>query len=285
MNYKITSLEGSGKDIIRRVMLASESQLLIPPKLEGLDVTIPDPPRDGKYIGLFSSGTTSNPKCIWNRFDRLELNAQRSARAFEIESDDSLLMMALPWHVAGFSWMLTAEQLGSDFFFVTTQKGGEGSWIKALRDVQPDYLLTVPAVLRALYDEDWFVPNVVYGGYPIKFEEYKRLSPHCSFMHQGYGQTEAGGLISSYKRKSTLLPSGMENFCNGKAIEGVEMTCIGSREKPEPILITSETAYTQNIYNSGDVGFKDEEGNIYVVGRTNDLPGGREAGRKELLGN
>ncbi len=285
MSYEITSLEGSGKGIIRRVMAASESQLLIPPKLEGLKLTIPDPPKDGKYIGLFSSGTTSNPTCIWNRFDRLELNAQRSARAFEIESDNSLLMMALPWHVAGFSWMLMAEQSGSDYFFVTTQKGEEDSWIKAVRDVQPDYLLTVPAVLRALYDEDWFVPNVVYGGYPIKFEEYKRLSPHCSFMHQGYGQTEAGGLISSHKRRSTVLPFEMENFCNGKAIDGVEVTCIGTREKSEPILITSDTAYTQKTYNSGDVGFKDEEGNIYVVGRTNDLSDGGEADRKELLGN
>lgn len=268
MNYEITSLEGSGKNIIQRVLNASASQLLIPPKLEGVELTIPEPPGDGKYVGLFSSGTTNDPKCIWNRFENLKKNAEYSARAFEIESQHVLLMMAMPWHVAGFSWMLMAEHLDCDYFFVTTQKGEHDLWLKTVQDIGPDYLLTVPAVLRAMYDEDWFVPNVVYGGYPIKFEEYEKLSPHCSFMHQGYGQTEAGGLIASYKRRSTTLPFDMENFCCGHPIEGVSLFCKGTKEHPEPILIASETAFKSKEYNSGDVGFKDDKGNIYVVGRS-----------------
>ncbi len=285
MNYEITSLEGSGKEIIQRVINARDSQLLIPPKLRDQELTIPEVPNDGKYIGLFSSGTTSQPTCIWNRFDHLELNAVRSAAAFEIKPRDVLLMMALPWHVAGFSWMLMAEYLDSDYFFITTQKGEHNFWLKTVQDIQPDYLLTVPAVLKSLYGEDWFVENVAYGGYPILLEDYKQLSPHCSYMYQGYGQTEAGGLISSYKRRSTVLPFEMENFCNGIPIEGVELTCIGTKESPEPILITSETAFTTETYHSGDVGFKDEKGNIYVVGRSTDLANNREPRKKELLDN
>lgn len=192
-------------------------------------------------------------------------------------------MMALPWHVAGFSWMLMAEQLDCDYFFVTTKKGKHNFWIKTVQDIQPDYLLTVPAVLRALYGEDWFVPNVTYGGYSIQFEEYKKLSTHCSTMYQGYGQAEAGGLISSYKRRSTLLPSGMENLCNGNVIDGVKISCNGTHKKPEPILITSDTAYTQKTYHSGDMGFKDEEGNIYVVGRSAETENNTPANKKELL--
>lgn len=285
MNYEITSLERSGKDIIRRVINASSSQLLIPPKLEGLELTISEPPRTGKYIGLFSSGTTSTPTCIWNKFEHLEKNAKYSAKAFEIKSSDLLLMMALPWHVAGFSWMLMAEQLDCDYFFITTKKGEHDFWLKTVQDIQPDYLLTVPAVLQALYDEDWFVPNVAYGGYPMRFEDYEKLAPHCSFMYQGYGQTEAGGLISSYKRRSTVLPFEMENFCNGQPIQGVELTCTGTREKPEPILITSDTAFKSETYHSGDVGFKDEQGNIYIVGRSADLKDKRQSTMKELLDN
>ena len=268
MSYEITSLEGSGKDIIRRVMNASTSQLLIPPKLEGIELVIPEPPSDDKYIGLFSSGTTSSPTCIWNSFENLQKNAKYSANAFEIESHHVLLMMAMPWHVAGFSWMLMAELIDCDYFFITTKKGEHDLWIKTVQDIEPDYLLTVPAVLRALYDEEWFVTNVVYGGYPIKFEDYSKLSPHCLNMFQGYGQTEAGGLISAYKRRSTTLPFEMENFCCGNPIEGVSLLCEGTREHPEPILITSETAFKSEQYDSGDVGFKDDKGNIYVVGRS-----------------
>ena len=52
-------------------------------------------------VGIFSSGTTSTPKCIWNRVDRLVKNGQYSAEAFEVKVSDTLLLMALPWHVAG----------------------------------------------------------------------------------------------------------------------------------------------------------------------------------------
>lgn len=283
MSYEITSLKGSGKDIIRRVMNASVSQLLIPPKLEGVDLKIPEPPGDSKYVGLFSSGTTNDPHCIWNRFENLKKNAEYSAKSFDIESQHVLLMMAMPWHVAGFSWMLMAELLDCDYFFVTTQKGEHKLWLKTVQDIEPDFLLTVPAVLRALYDEDWFVPNVAYGGYPIKFEEYDKLSPHCSFMYQGYGQTEAGGLIAAYKRRSTTLPFDMENFCSGHSIEGVSLFCDGSKENPKPILIKSETAFTSNQYDSGDVGFKDEKGNIYVVGRSLASEAASQSRKKDLL--
>jgi len=283
MSFEVTSLEGSGKDIIQRVMNAQSSQLLIPPKLKGQSLDINEPPRNGKYIGLFSSGTTSKSKCIWNSFENLKKNAAYSAQAFDIETHHLVLMMAMPWHVAGFSWVLMAEELDCDYFFITTQKGDHDLWLKTVQDIKPDYLLTVPAVLRALYDEDWFACHIAYGGYPIKFEEYSKLSPHCSFMYQGYGQTEAGGLISSYKRSSAIIPFEMENLCQGKAISGVELVCEGSRDTPKPIYIKSETAYKNDFYDSGDVGYKDEEGNIYVIGRSLDLPLKNHSYKKELL--
>ncbi|MEQ9309748.1 MAG: AMP-binding protein [Balneolaceae bacterium] len=283
MAFEITSLNGSAKDIIRRVMHAENSQLLIPPTLEGKELNIEKPPSDGKYIGLFSSGTTSKPTCIWNSFEKLQKNAKYSAKAFEIETHHTLLMMALPWHVAGFSWMLMAENLECEYFFITTKKGEHNLWINTVQDINPDYMLTVPAVLRTLYDEDWFVSNVVYGGYPIKFEEYAKLSPHCSVMYQGYGQTEAGGLISSYKRRSTVLPFDLENLCQGKPISGVKLMCNGSQDAPQPIYIQSKTAFTTDRYDSGDVGFKDKKGNLYVVARslvTNSLD---KSSQKDLL--
>tara|TARA_R110000868_G_scaffold408928_1_gene693241 strand:- start:5968 stop:6825 length:858 start_codon:yes stop_codon:yes gene_type:complete len=285
MTFEITSLKGSGKDIIRRVMKSETSQLLIPPKLTDKALKIDKPPSDGKYIGLFSSGTTSQPICIWNKFERLQKNAKYSATAFEVKPRHLLLMMALPWHVAGFSWMLMAEYLECEYFFITTQKGEHDLWIRTVKDIEPDYLFTVPAVLRALYNEEWFVSNIVFGGYPITFEEYSTLAPYCRLMYQGYGQTEAGGLISSYKRRSTQIPTKLENFCQGKPIQGVELSCNGTKENPQDIFIKSSTAFTQELYNSGDMGFKDRNGNIFVMGRSVDSESSRQADKKELLGD
>lgn len=268
MKYEVCSLEGSGKDIIQRVIGAKPSQLLVPPKLKAVKFEVPTPPSDNKYIGLFSSGTTNSPVCIWNKYENLVENAVRSAKAFEVLSSDRLLMMALPWHVAGFSWMLMAEHLSCEYTFLTTQKGEDAVWRKSVQKVNPDYLFTVPAVLNALYGVEWFAQKIAFGGYPLKFENYKKLAPHCEFMYQGYGQTEAGGLISSYKRRSSAIPFDSENLCQGKPIEGVRLECSGTQSNPAPIYITSETAFTENKYNSGDVGYFDESENIYVAGRS-----------------
>ncbi len=285
MDFETTSLEGSGKDILRRIRNSKKSQLLLPPKLSGMNLDIPAPPEGGKYIGLFSSGTTSTPKCIWNSLENLEENARYSAKAFEVEPQHLVLLMALPWHVAGLSWMLMCEHIECEYFFITTRKGEHDLWIKTVQDISPDYLFTVPAVIRALYDENWFATNVAYGGYPIKFEEYAKLSSHCSFMYQAYGQTEAGGLISCYKRRSTVVPDEMENFCSGKAIEGVQLTCGGTREHPTPIYIYSKTSSFSQTYDTGDVGFTDSEGNIYIVGRSNQAGSAKAPHKKELLGS
>lgn len=270
MNYQITSLEGSAKEIIHRVIYSDSSQLLIPQKYAGVELEIPPVPQDGKYIGLFSSGTISNPKCIWNRYESLELNARLSALAFDVEPRHFLLMLALPWHVAGFTWLLMAEFLDCEYLFITTRKGDHELWLNTIQDTEPDYIFTVPAVLRSLYDEDWYSNNIVYGGYPIRFEEYSHLSPHCRTMYQGYGQTEAGGLISCHKRRSTQIPMQSEHLCHGFPIQGLIIQCDGSPEKPAPIYIKSPTAYTGVSYNTGDVGYLDKYGRIYVCGRAED---------------
>lgn len=273
MLFEYTSLLGSGKEIIQRVMAAEKSQLLVPPVLQGMQLDISNPPDNGKkYIGLFSSGTTGTPTCIWNDMEKLELNARRSGQVFGVGPSDFCLMMAKPWHVAGFSWMLMAEFIDCEYLFVTTYKGEHDFWIKTIQDINPDYLFTVPQVLRALYNETWFADKVVYGGSSINYEEYEQLAPHCRFMYQAYGQTEAGGLISCHKRKSTVIPEADENLCHGKPMTGVILTCEGTKEKPRPIYIQSETAALSHSYDSGDLGYMNSEGDIYLLGR------GREKG-------
>lgn len=283
-NYQVTSLEGSGKEIIQRVIRSDHSQLLVPPAYKDMELIIPEVPADGKYIGLFSSGSTEAPKCIWNRFELLELNARLSALAFDIETRHFLVMMALPWHVAGFSWMLMAEYLDCEYLFITTRKGDHKLWLNTIQDTSPDYLLTVPAVLRTLYDEEWFVSNIAYGGYPIRFEEYAHLSPHCLTMYQGYGQTEAGGLISSHKRRSTQIPVDNEHLCHGKPIQGLILDCAGIPGSPAPIYIKSPTAYTGMSYNTGDLGYFDSQGRIYVLGRNEErVQRSQNSSKKQLL--
>ena len=224
-------------------------------------------PLDTSYVGIFSSGSTGQAKCIWNRLEHLKLNAMRSAKVFEVQSEHFLVFMALPWHVAGLTWAFMAEELKAEYLFVTTRKGQQSLWLQTLQEFRPDYLFTVPSVLKQLYSESWFVPKVVFGGQAISAAEYFALSTHCSLTYQGYGQTEAGGLISVHKRKSTVLLDPGEERCQGFGIEGAHIECEGTPETPQPIWLQSETAHVAQKYATGDIGFMDSHGRIYVLDR------------------
>ncbi|WP_421775445.1 AMP-binding protein [Gracilimonas sp.] len=271
MKFKCTDVSQSARDIVAEVMESPDSQLLIPPKLSGQHPPAEHPDSDEKHIGLFSSGTTGSPKEIWNRYENLVKNARYSAQAFGVKPEHRLLMMAAPWHVAGLSWAIMAEELGCEYRFIKTKKGEDDKWLKSVQEFKPDFLLTVPAVLRAMYGEEWFVPHIVFGGYSVDEGELQKLNPHSDFTIQGYGQTEAGGLIAAHKRKNTDPVGPYEHLCSGKPLAGVNLTCEGSPDNPAPIYIQSETAYTQKKYNSRDVGFMDLQGRVYVLGRADKI--------------
>lgn len=41
-------------------------------------------PLDKSYMGIFSSGSSGQAKCVWNRLEHLKLNAMHSAKVFEV---------------------------------------------------------------------------------------------------------------------------------------------------------------------------------------------------------
>jgi O-succinylbenzoic acid--CoA ligase len=271
MVFKLTSVQGTGKEIVQEVIEANTSQLLIPPRFKNQKLVVPSLEPEGKHVGLFSSGTTGKPKCIWNSFERLRKNSLYTADAFGINPNHTLLILAAPWHVAGLSWAMMADELGCDYKLITTKKDDKETWLGAIKEVQPDYLLTVPAILKALYEKDWKVPNVVFGGYSIEQEDLNSIANHCEVMYQGYGQTEAGGLIAVHKRHSSDHPKKFEYMCCGQPIEGVTLYCEGTAEEPKEIHIESRTAFTQKRFNTRDKGFKDDIGRIYILGRADNV--------------
>jgi long-subunit acyl-CoA synthetase (AMP-forming) len=99
--------------------------------------------------------------------------------------------------------------------------------------------------------------------------ELVAISERCVDLFQGYGQTEAGGLITVYKYKNLPDVINDEHRCCGRPIKGIDLRCNGTINKPEPILVRSKTAYTDDFYETGDLGYKDEERNLYIHSRIN----------------
>jgi acyl-coenzyme A synthetase/AMP-(fatty) acid ligase len=269
MKYKRLQIPKDPKILVDKIMDSEDSWLIIPPYYRDKNPEIGKYEGEGKFVGLFSSGTTGTPKCIWNAFDNLINNALNTRSAFEIEPRHRLLILASPWHVAGLSWALMAEHYDNEYQFIATQKGDEKKWYEAIQQFKPDVLLTVPAVLNGLLDFKWDVPKIVFGGTPLEPKELISISERCVDLFQGYGQTEAGGLITVYKYKNLPDVINDEHRCCGRPIKGVDLRCNGTINKPEPILVRSKTAYTDDFYETGDLGYKDEERNLYIHSRIN----------------
>ena len=253
---------------LKEVVLNQDFQIGI--ETNSVENTSPSP-----MVGIFSSGTTNHAKCLWNRRDHLVQNATFSAEAFEVKAADRLLFMALPWHVAGITWAFMAEDLGAHYDFLVTRRGEEADWVAAIQRIKPNYLFTVPSALSKMYDHQWWVELVVFGGQPMSKNDYDKLGRHCRTTIQGYGQTEAGGLICVYKRESVRPLLKDEEYCQGNPIRGVNIKCSGTVDAPSTIEVLSPSAIVNEWYDTGDQGYLDEKGQLILIPRSQ---------QKEMIG-
>jgi acyl-coenzyme A synthetase/AMP-(fatty) acid ligase len=257
------------KGIVQSVMQADQNTLLIPPKFQELQLGIETPVKDEVEIGLFSSGSTGAPKCIWNTRQNLLLNGELSRETFGLTLDDRVLILASPWHVAGLTWALMAELASVDYKMVVPHVQESEKWGELINKYKPTFIFTVPTVLRYLVQQDhWSCDNIAYGGAPIEPEMYAQLRPFTRTLYQAYGQTEAGGLIAAHIHDMAKEPYEWEAICCGKSPEGIILECNSSDfDDPAPIRLLSKTAVFDDWYETGDYGFINSEGNVHITGR------------------
>jgi len=265
MQYQTITFDGDTEHWFSEI-LDSNDDLLLQPRT---GITPENPSKSShRQIGLYTSASTGQAKCVWNSTNHLKENARITAREFQISRDDRLLMLAKPWHVAGLSWVLMADYVGTNYKFIATKSGEDDRWYEMIQEYDPTCLLTVPAVLRSLFSySDWFVPRIIFGGSPISHEDYKPLLGHCTSLIQGYGQTEAGGLISCYSMDMKSNISEETCYCYGHWPNEFDIDCEGTPEQPAPILLNSPTSIHEGYYDTGDQGYLSKEGMLYLVGR------------------
>lgn len=263
------------RQIVREVLSSEENVLLVPPRLHDSDFELTPPPDETDVnVGLFTSGSTGKPKLIWNRRSHIRENGRVSAGAFSVNAQMKLQILASPWHVAGLSWALMAEENNIDYRMKAPRIAESDQWVGEINAYQPDMLFTVPTVLRYLYEsKNWFVPRIAFGGASILQEDYKELAPHTQTLYQAYGQTEAGGLIAVYSRDINTEPESDEHIRVGRPPENVMIHCEGKKDVPGPILVQSPSSIVNGWYDTGDLGYFDDDQQLHVTGRNDQRKG------------
>lgn len=252
---------------IDRLMADSGSALLVPPRFEEIaDELIPEIVPDNA-LGFFSSGTSGLPKVHFISREKLHANAACSAPAFGLSSYDRVLILASPWHIAGFTWFAAARQAGASVSIHTPFLDAVSSFAGLIEREKPTVLFAVPTVLHALLKEKLpVIPHIAVGGAPVPVEDFPAVQDICLRFSQAYGQSEAGGLLSVASIASEHLSSAFFR-CVGNAPSGVEILCSGTPGDAQPVFAKSVSAVSDTTYDTGDLGWFDSAGRLFIIGR------------------
>jgi len=258
--------------IIELILGSSDSLLFIPPRYAGSDLYIPSIPYDGIHIGLFSSGTTGTPKCMWVSREKLILNARMSFKQFRMSPEHKMLILASPWHIAGISWSIMALLAGIEYEIRTPYQADVPEFVSKLSLDKYSHLFTTPYMFRHLAKHGvWNVDELICGGSALTTDDILHMPNHAHFVTSGYGQTEAGGIISSYRSEASLW---QKEGCVGSPAEQIRIRCNGTKVEPGPIYIHSPSAVCEGWLDTEDLGYKDENDLLFITHRKKDRVAG-----------
>jgi fatty-acyl-CoA synthase len=265
---------------------------------------------DEVAVIMYTSGTTGRPKGAMLTHGNLWWNNVNAFHAMDIVEDDVTLVVAPLFHIGG----LNVTTL------VTWQKGGEvvlhrsfdpGACLEAIPTHGVTTLFAVPAMLLFMSQHPDFgeadltsLRMVVCGGAPVPEALIKTFNGVGIPINQGYGLTETSPFVSFLTPEFSLAKVGSAGtsplFTDIRlsAADGAVVTeplargevCVrgpnvmkGYWNKPEA---TAAAIDSEGWFHTGDLGYLDEDGFLYIVDRVKDmvLTGGENVYPAEVEG-
>ncbi len=291
---------GAQVDTIREVVVDG-------PALEARLVAAPPVARrehEGLRAISYTGGTTGRPKGVMLSHANLRANAAHNAATVGHAADQVWLHVCSMFHVAGTANLIAATAAGSRQ--VIHERFEAAAVLAAIERERVTHVLLVPTMLGMLLDDPALgtsdlssLRHLQYAASPVSPELQRRLLealPHVDIA-QCYGMTEAAPSVTylsgdAHRRGlagespwSTRLRS------VGRPLDGVEVAVraedgstapvgevgellvrgpnvmLGYWERPEE----SAAALVDGWYRTGDAGYQDEDGYLYLVDRVKDM--------------
>ena len=263
---------------------------------------------DDITILMYTAGTTGRPKGVpltHNGFVSYMLENVEPANP-EIE-ERNLLTVPL-YHVAGIQAMLAAVYGGRTL--VMMRQFDVEEWLETVQREQATRAMVVPTMLKRIIDDPDFssydlrsLKVITYGAAPMPFEVIKRaikVMPWVRFIN-AFGQTETASTIAALGPEDHIIEGTEEerekklrrlSSSIGRPLPDVEVKIIDEVGRMPPvgevgeILVrgprvmtgywgdeekTAQVITSDGWLRTGDMGWIDEEGYIYLVGRGDDM--------------
>jgi acyl-CoA synthetase (AMP-forming)/AMP-acid ligase II len=263
---------------------------------------------DDVTILMYTAGTTGRPKGVpvtHNGFISYVLDNVEPASP-EIE-ERNLLTVPL-YHVAGIQAMLAAVYGGRTMVMMRQFEVKE--WLETVQKEQATRAMLVPTMLKGIIDDPDFTNYdlgslrvITYGAAPMPFEVIKKaikVMPSVRFIN-AFGQTETASTIAALGPEDHVIDGTEEErekklkrltSSIGRPLSDVEVKTVDEDGKKLPpgqvgeILVrgprvmtgywgdeqkTAQVITPNGWLRTGDMGWVDEEGYIYLAGRGDDM--------------
>ncbi|WP_332898820.1 o-succinylbenzoate--CoA ligase [Haladaptatus sp. CMSO5] len=257
---------------------------------------------DDPQLIMFTSGTTGEPKAVVLTHGNFAASAEASAYRLGTLPDDRWLVCLSLYHMGGLSPILRAARYGSTVVLIEAfdeQVVGD-----AIAEYQPTGISLVPVMLSRLLDAGVsFDPFrfVLLGGAPAPDDLIERCEREGVPVSPTYGMTEAASQIATATPSEAFAYPGTV----GRPLFGTDVTVVGDDGDPvEPgtpgeLVVSGPTvmkeyyddyettvdAFSEYGLHTGDMGYQDEGGRLWVANRRADriITGGENVDPAEVV--
>ena len=266
--------------------------------IESATPRLPDEPEEHDAVALmYTGGTTGLPKGVLVDQRAEMLNLYHISAVWPVNDDTSVYLHQVPmFHVSAMGGML-AVPLGGTSVFMPIFNPTDTP--KIIAQHKCTMTMMVPTMIGMMLDHPEFDPALIeplthltYGASPMPqamLERLLNLFPKLNIF-QGYGMTEASSVLTAltpadHRKGGEILRSA------GRAVPGVELSIQDEQGNALPLGQTGEVCAragnlmceywkmpeaTEEVfrggwYHTGDAGYIDNRGYLYLVDRVKDM--------------
>jgi O-succinylbenzoic acid--CoA ligase len=252
---------------------------------------------------MFTSGTTGRAKVVQLTMGNLLASAVASAFRLGIDPEDRWLVPLSLHHMGGIAPVLRSTLYGTTA--IVEASFDAGGTVDDIRSFDATCVSLVPTMLRRMLDARGTLPDslrfVLVGGAPCPDALIDRCRDFSVPVCPTYGMTETGSQIATARhREAYEIPGSV-----GPPLQWTDVTVVdetGDTVEPGETgeLVVSGPTVTPGYYgeqtataeafgthglHTGDVGYQDENGRLYVLNRLDDriLTGGENVDPGEVV--
>ncbi len=261
---------------------------------------------DDATVIIYTSGTTAMPKGVVVTYGDLTVYVTNTMSPADPEAAHAKTLLSVPlFHIAGATAMISAIW-GGRTLVILPQFSPE-SWMSAVQTHGVTHSMVVPTMLKRIMDHPEFqkfsgesLQLIAYGAAPMPYEVVRQAIEvfDCDLMN-AYGQTESTSSITFLGPDDHRLEGSAEEIAMkerrlrsvGRIMDDVDVSIqapdgavLASGDEGEICVMSARTmkgyykqeeataeAIRGGWLHTGDVGYIDGDGYLFITGRTKDL--------------